>query len=191
METPMPACGLASAESAAPASNGDIAEGSVLLILIERGGRRVVGNINVRPAVAIQIGGRDAQAVSAYSGPHAGLLAHIDKGAVALVVIENVLAAGQVPAVRRQPECPCKCRDHPRAGRGLQIEVDIVGDEQIEMAVAIVVDKSAAGVPADLRPGLNQSAPARHVGKGAVAVVAVERVLAVVGDKQIVEPSLL
>ena len=33
-------------------------------------------------------------------------------------------------------------------GRGLRVEVDVVGDEQIEMAVAVVVDERAAGVPA-------------------------------------------
>ena len=31
--------------------------------------------------------------------------------------------------------------------RGLDVEVDVVGDEQIEMAVAVVVQKCATGVP--------------------------------------------
>ena len=31
--------------------------------------------------------------------------------------------------------------------RRLRIEIDVIGDEQVEVAVAVVVDKGAAGVP--------------------------------------------
>ena len=34
-----------------------------------------------------------------------------------------------------------------RAGRGCKIKVDIVGDHEIEVAVAVVVDEGAAGAP--------------------------------------------
>ncbi len=33
--------------------------------------------------------------------------------------------------------------------RGLDVEVDVVGDEEVEMAVAVVVEEGAAGVPAE------------------------------------------
>ena len=51
----------------------DVAEGSVFLVLIERGGRGIVGDIDIGPAVVVQIGGGDAQAIGADRGPHAGL----------------------------------------------------------------------------------------------------------------------
>jgi hypothetical protein len=54
------------------------------------------------------------------------------------------------------------------------------------VAVAVVVDEGAAGVPANLRAGLDQAGLLGDVGEGAVAVVAIERVLAVVGDEEIV-----
>ena len=63
--------------------------------------------------------------------------------------------------------------------------IDVVRDEQIEFAVAIVIHKCAAGVPA--------LAVARHarffadVGESAVAVVVVENILAKVADEKIIE----
>ena len=54
------------------------------------------------------------------------------------------------------------------------------------MPIAIVVNKCAAGVPANLRPGLNQACLLGHVGKLAVAVIPIKSVLTVIGDEQIV-----
>src|SRR5260370_41688058 len=56
------------------------------------------------------------------------------------------------------------------------------------MAVAVVVEEGAAGVPAGLR--LQQTGLLGDVGEGAIAVVAVEDVLAVVADKEIV-PAII
>src|SRR5277367_3099384 len=54
------------------------------------------------------------------------------------------------------------------------------------MAVAVVVDECAAGVPACLGPGLDESGRLGDVGKGTVTVVLIKRVLAVVGHKEII-----
>ena len=66
-----------------------------------------------------------------------------------------------------------------------EIEVDIVGDKQVEQAVAVVVEKGAAG--AEAVAWLEQAGLRGDIGEGAVAVVAVEAVLAVVGDEEVFE----
>ena len=71
-----------------------------------------------------------------------------------------------------------------RHRRGFQVEVDVVGDEEVEFAVAIVIDESATCGPAGSHA--RDSGLLADVGEGAVAVVVVEHVLAVVGDEQIV-----
>ncbi len=53
------------------------------------------------------------------------------------------------------------------------------------MTVSVVIDKSAAGVPACLRAGLNEARLLSYICEGSVAVIAVKRILSVVGDKQI------
>ena len=69
-----------------------------------------------------------------------------------------------------------------RAGR---IEVHVVGDEQIEPAVAVVVEETAAGAPA--AAGARHAGLFGHIGERAVAVVVVEHVPAPIADEQIVE----
>src|SRR5580704_800461 len=54
------------------------------------------------------------------------------------------------------------------------------------MAVLVVVDPGAAGVPARFWAGLEEARALGDVGEGAIAVVVVENVLAVVGDEEIV-----
>ena len=84
-------------------------------------------------------------------------LADIGEGSVAVVVIENVLSARQARRPAGDQDSLVSAGAILGQGRGLQIEVDVVGDEEIEMAVAVVVDEGAAGVPANLRPGLDQA----------------------------------
>src|SRR5439155_2993891 len=67
----------------------------------------------------------------------------------------------------------------------LQIEIDVVGDEQVQMPVAIVVEKGAACAP--LRVLAQETRPFRNVRKSAVTVVVIENVLAPVHDKKVVK----
>jgi len=68
---------------------------------------------------------------------------------------------------------------------GGEIHVNVIGDEEIELAVAVVVNESAAGIPALAASG--DAGFFRYFGEGAVAVVVVEAVFAKVADEEIVE----
>src|SRR6202042_1741664 len=74
-----------------------------------------------------------------------------------------------------------------RQRRRLQVEVHIIRNKDIQVPVLVVINKGAACVPPYLRTRLNQTRLLRHVFEGAVTVVAIQRVLAVVGHKQIIE----
>src|SRR5260370_31705532 len=80
------------AESAARI-HGNVNEGAVFLILIERAGGGIVGDVNVRPAVVVEIGGEHAEAVGAVGFEDAGFFADVGEGAVAVVVIQNIFSA--------------------------------------------------------------------------------------------------
>ena len=71
-----------------------------------------------------------------------------------------------------------------RHRRGCQIEINVVGDEQIETPVAVVVDEGAARIPA--RAFARHASLLADIGERAVAVVVIQNVLAEVGDEQIV-----
>ena len=71
----------------------------------------------------------------------------------------------------------------PGLGVLFEVEIHVVGDEKIEIAVAVIVDEGAAGAPA--RAGDGQPGFRRDVGEFAAAPVAVQDVGPVVGDQQI------
>ncbi len=72
----------------------------------------------------------------------------VGEGAVAVVVVEDVLAA--VEAGRAAGDLHAFVGAAGGFGQrgGLDVEVDVVGDEEIEVAVLVVVEEGAAGVPA-------------------------------------------
>ena len=115
-----------------------------------------------------------------------GRFGHVGKRAVATVAIEDVRAA-------REPLRPAGDRNivvatvgrlaRPRRLRG--IEIHIAGDEQIQMTVAVIVQKTAARAPAG--PRSRDAGFFRDIRKRPIAVVAVEHVLPPVRDEQIVE----
>ena len=116
----------------------------------------------------------------------AGLPADVGERAVAVVVKELHGSGRQAarPAVHRHA-LPVAVRVLAGLRQLLERRVQVVRDEQIEAAVAVVVDPGAAGAVAHVV--LQQARLRGHVGERAVAVVAIEHVLAVVGDEEIVE----
>jgi len=104
-------------------------------------------------------------------------------------VIQNILAAVESRGAAGDHYAFVKARAGFGNGRGFQVEIDVIGDEKIEVAVAIVVDESAASVPALARAG--DTGFLADVGEGAVAVVVVENIFAEVGDEKIVETVVI
>ena len=99
-------------------------------------------------------------------------------------MIEDVLSALQSRRPASNHHALVEARARIRHGSGRQIHVDVVGDEEIEAAVAIVVHKCAAGIPALSVAG--DACFLADIGERAVSVVVVEDVLAEVGDEQVV-----
>src|SRR5437588_1856924 len=57
--------GLAIRTEGTPCLDCDVFKRAVLLVVIERAGGGIVGNVNVRPAIVVEIGNENAQAVAA------------------------------------------------------------------------------------------------------------------------------
>src|SRR5690348_6687878 len=102
---------------------------------------------------------------------------------------EDVLAA--VKAGRPAGDHHALIKTWTRFGNGgrSQIKIDIVGDEEIKFAVAIVVDESTAGIPP-----LAVAAHAHfvsHIGEGAIAIVVIKNILAEIADEEIFEAVVI
>ena len=123
----------------------------------------IVGDVEIDPAVTVEVGGRHAQCRPELRG-EAGRVGHIQEGAVAVVAIQPALL-GAVhlrravdPAARRP------------VARRIQRRVpgQVVPHEQIEPAVAIEIDEGRGHAP----PVRRKAASRRDVGEDAAAVVA-------------------
>ena len=117
-----------------------------------------------------------------------GFRGHVFKGAVAAVVVENVFRRRQSSrAAHHRRALPDARRTIARSRRRREIEVNIIRDNQVELAVAIVVNERATAAPRLARSA--DSSLVGHIGEDAVIVV-VEAVLAVIGDVQVF-PSIV
>src|SRR5262249_4181455 len=104
--------------------------------------------------------------------------------AVSAVVIQDVLPSGQARRSARDLDPPVAAQARVGRGRRGEIEIDVVGDEQVEPAVTVVVEERASGAPPRARAG--ESGRARGILERAVAAIAIQAVLAEVADEEIV-----
>src|SRR5437762_712614 len=142
------------------------------------GGGAVIGDVDVGPAIVVEVGANDAEA-RAESRADSGGFGDVLEGAVTAIV-EQTPGNGLVHFGRAIVAL---------AGGGeallvaLDCEIEIVGDEKVEAAVAVVVDPGGTGAPA----GVVDAGFGCDVGKGAVAIVVIEDVAAEVGDVKILK----
>ena len=122
---------------------------AVAVIAIKPVGLRVVGLKNIGPAVLINIRDDRGHPVIAAWIVDAGGLADIAKRAVAVVAIEIVLGALHAPgaAIDGNP-FPVAVAALARQGKLIEIDLDVIRDKQVEVAIPVVVDEGRACVPA-------------------------------------------
>src|SRR5256884_1821661 len=98
---------------------------------------------------------------------------------------EDVLAAVQTRRPTGDHYTLIKTRSRLRNRSRSQVEIDVVRDKQIELAVAVVIYESAAGVPA-LAVAANAGFVG-HIRKRAIAVVVIKNIFAEIADEEILE----
>src|SRR5260370_28976585 len=141
--------------------------------------------IEVRPAVVAEVSGHSGHRVGPRCLRNAGLLGDIPESSIALVSVEVV-------AWHRQPSgSTVDCNTFEVAERvcaglwqSLEMQVDLVGDVEIQVPIPIIIKKRASRSPASItfvdQPGLLS-----NVGKCAIAVVTVKDILPVISDEDV------
>ena len=122
----------------------DVRKRAVVIVVKENAGLRIDGHIDIRPAVIVEIvgNGRDGIARTWLQDP--GLLGDVSKSSVAVVVIQEISVSGKTarPAHRGNALPLANGRLGWRRSF-FRIEFDVVADEKIEMAIAVVVEPGA------------------------------------------------
>src|SRR6202040_1917688 len=75
----------------------NVAERPIVVIVIQDAGGRVAGNVNIWPAVMVEIRRQRSKSVTSRCVENAGFLRDVGEGAIAVVVIEGVHARLETP----------------------------------------------------------------------------------------------
>ena len=173
--------------------DSDVGEGAVVVVLVEGGGSGVVGDVDVRPGVVVEVADDDAEAVGAGGFQDAGFGGDVSKRSVAIVPEQDVFSAQEAGRATGDEETFVLAGAGLGKGGSFRIEVDVVGDEEVEVAVFVVVEEGAAGVVAS-QAGFGAGGDAGfsgHINEFAVAEVLPEGTVAPVGDEEIVEAVIV
>src|SRR5258706_3363970 len=84
--------GLAIWTESTPGLDGDVFKSSVLFIVIKRARGGIIGHVDVRPAVVVEVGSEDAKAVGAVGAEYSCGFGDVTESAIAVVVGKDVLA---------------------------------------------------------------------------------------------------
>ncbi len=169
----------------AAGDDGDIRERSIVIVLQKDAGLRIDGDVDVGPAVVIKIVRNCGDGVAATGFEDAGSFGNIGERAVTIVAIEDVGVAGEATrAAHDRNAFPLAEWRAVGIGSLCRIKFDVVADEEVEITVAVVIEKSAAGAPANFI--VVKACLFRDVGEGAVAVVAKQDVVTPEGAEEII-----
>ena len=126
----------------------NVSKSSIMIIAIQNAGSAVARDKNIRPPVFIEVERRDAERIVAVGAIDVRLCRDVFKCSIAAIVVKNIFRSGQSarPAHHRNA-LPDARRTLSRCGSSRQIEVHIIRNDQIKMAIAIVVDERTSGSP--------------------------------------------
>src|SRR5579884_2203159 len=150
-------------------------KGPIMIIAEEEIGSGITSYENVGPAVVVVIKAYRRQPI-AFSGPgYAGLFRDFGEGSIAVVVVKRARLFGQSQRAAGNRHALELAHLAFSTRRALfKIKVDVAGNEQVESAVAVVINEGAARREA--RAGLPKARLFRDVRKSTVAVVMIEAV---------------
>ena len=166
------------------ALDGRVGERPVVVVVVQNRRGRVARDVDVDPPVAVEVGRRCGHGITAGHAGDARHRGHVGERAVAVVVKQEV-RIGRQPARAAVDRHTLPDAVGPAADfrRRREIEPEIVRHEQIDTAVAVVVDERAARSPSGSTG--RQARAGGDVSEAAVSEVVIEHVLPVVGREQI------
>src|SRR5271155_6199204 len=110
----------------------------------------------------------------------AACLAHVLKLAIAEIVIQKVRRTGQPSGAAHDGSAlPRAAGGGAGSGRSRQIEADVIGHRQVQLAIAVVIHKGASRSPQ--RAGTRNARRSAYFLKSAIALVVVKPVLTIGG----------
>ncbi len=162
----------------------DFGEHAFPVVLKQEAWRRIASDEDVLKTGTAEVGSCDRHTVTSFGLRQPGAFTHIHKRSVTVVSVKEHAPRRQASGTAVDGNAlPIAVRVFAGASNLALVEFQIVGDYQIQESIARRLDEGAAGAPAVL--AVKQARLLGDVGKGSVAVVAIENVLSPVGDEEI------
>ena len=153
-----------------PRLQANLLEFSVTCILVEIVGGGIVGDENIRTPGVIEIRPHHTEPVETVGVIHACRLGNIRKRAVAVVMKQRVAGAFQPPGTTLHVQATVFAGGlAAEVGEIVEMKIDIVGHEEIDETITVIVAKSGARRPATV----GNTGFGRHIRKRAIAVIPV------------------
>ena len=165
-----------------PRQQAHLLKRAVSLIDPEMSGGAVIGDVNVRPAVPVEIGAND---------PETGPDSRADSSRFGDIFKRSITAV--VKQARRYRLVHLRRAIVPLTGGciavlvSLYCEIQIIRNKKVKAPVAVIVNPSRARAPARV---INTSLR-RHIGEGAVAIVVVKNVASEVCNVEVLEAVVI
>src|SRR4051794_32217271 len=155
-----------------------------MIVAIKDGRGGVAGDVDVGPAVFVVIESGDGETVVTVGSLDTRGFADVFELSVTEIAEERVWGVGEPAGTAHDCDpLPHASRTCARLRGGGEVEVNVIGDEDIELAIAVVVDEGAAGAP--LFAGSGGAGLFGDVAEGAMALVVEEVVFTVGRDVEI------
>src|SRR5262245_17736143 len=153
-------------------------------------GSGIAGDINIRPAIVVIVGDDRCERIMTAWGGYSALLRDIDESSVAFIPIEKILSGRQSARAAHDRNSFPHAKLTAAFGRSfIEVEVDIVGDKEVQVSVPVIIQKSAARAPAcrfEHQPGA-----LRDIDKTALSGIPVKVILSEIGHEQIIEAVII
>ena len=144
----------------------------------------IVGDVHIGPPIVVVVEDERRESKCRTCFLEAGGFGHVGERPVVVGPEEHVVRSLEtVRAAHHAEPFPVAVAAAARRVTHRVGVRDIRRDKQIQPAVAVEVDERAPCIPARARQ--RESGPARDIAKGAVTVVAIQNLIAVVGDEEI------
>src|SRR6185312_16795625 len=161
---------------------------SVAVVVVKNTGRAVARDIDVGPAVIVEVEGGDTEGVVSAGLINLCFRSDVLELAMAQVAVEDILGAGQsARATHHRHSLPYARRSFSWRRSGGHVKVHVVGHHQIKQTVAIVINEGAS-----CAPGLPASRHAGRIGNLCEhpALIVIEAILRVISYVEVF-PSIV
>ena len=148
-------------------------ECAVVIVVKQQAWRGIARHKNVWPSIIVEIPGQGCEAIKCIRFRHSRLVARVCESAVSIVVEQLAMRSFQSPrAAHDRDSLPDAIITAARHRSIRKIQVHVLGDEQIQFSVAVIIHERTTCLPSNVV--MPQSRFLCQIRKGPVAVVVQE-----------------